>query len=366
MENNEGKEDIKEEQKEESKETERTEGQKENNEEKEIEKEKEKKVEEKIEKKEQEKKPEKQKEAKEQKPTKPKTKLLSSEWYDKNYKKLLVIAIIIFIASLAHLVVFYIQHGDIMNKDVSLTGGTTITVYESNINTKELENFLTNKLGQEVLIRKLEDISTRRTIAFIVETKADAQATKNALEEYLKYELNEKNSSIEISGSVLAQNFYNQLLMAIAIAFVFMMIVVFIIFRTFVPSIAVFFAAATDIIGALVLINLLGFRVSTAGIAAFLMLIGYSVDTDIMLTTKVIKRRGEGTVNSRIKLAFKTGLIMTLTSLIAVLLAYFIAEAPVLKEIFLVLSCGLFLDLLSTWLGNAAIIKWYCEKKKIN
>lgn len=363
MENNEDKKNIKEEQREESKKNQLNEEQKEHTEER---KEKEEKKEKKIEKREREEKSEEQKEAKEQKLTKSKTKFLSSEWYDKNHKKLLIIAILIFIVSLGYVVVFYIQHGDIMNKDVSLTGGTTITVYESNVNVKELENFLTNKLREEVLIRKLEDISTRRTMAFVVETKADAQATEAALEEYLKYELNEKNSSIEISGSALAQNFYNQLLIAIVIAFVFMMIVVFIVFRTFVPSIAIFFAAATDIVGALTLINLLGFRISAAGIAAFLMLIGYSVDTDIMLTTKVIKRRGEGTLNSRIKSAFKTGLTMTLTSLIAALAAYFIAEAPVLKEIFLVLSCGLFLDLFSTWLGNAAIIKLYCEKKKIS
>ncbi|MCX8193951.1 MAG: protein translocase subunit SecF [Candidatus Pacearchaeota archaeon] len=305
-------------------------------------------------------------EKKEQKSTKFKTSLLSSEWYDKNYKKLLIIAVLIFVASFTYLVFFYAQHGDIMNKDVSLTGGTTITVYESKVDVKELENFLTSKLAQEVLVRKLEDISTRRTIAFVVETKADPQVTKTAIEEYLKYELDDKNSSIEISGSALAQSFYSQLLIAIAIAFVFMAIVVFIVFKTFVPSIAVLFAAATDIIGALAIINLLGFRISTAGIAAFLMLIGYSVDTDIMLTTKVIKRRGEGTVNSRIKSAFKTGLVMTLTSLIAVFTAYFIVEAYVIKEIFLVLSCGLFIDLLSTWLGNAAIIKLYCEKKNIN
>jgi len=295
----------------------------------------------------------------------PKKKFFSSEWYDKHYKKLLLIAILLFVVSIGYIIIFYAQNGDIMHKDVTLTGGTTITVYKSDINMPELESFLKNKLGEDVIVRKLEDFTTRRTVAMVVETRADANVTKTALEEYLKYKLDDTNSSIEISGATLAKSFYNQLLIAMVIAFAFMAIVVFIVFRTFIPSIAVIFAGATDIIGALALVDLLGFRISTAGIAAFLMLIGYSVDTDTMLTVKTIKRRGEGPVNSRIKSAFKTGLVMTLAALAAVWIAYFISTAPVLKEIFLILGCGLFMDLLTTWLGNAAILKWYCEKKKI-
>ena len=42
------------------------------------------------------------------------------------------------------------------------------------------------------------------------------------------------------------------------------------------------------------------------GIAAFLLLIGYSIDSDILLTTKVLKRR-MGTLFERVKSAMKTG-----------------------------------------------------------
>jgi len=86
-----------------------------------------------------------------------------------------------------------------------------------------------------------------------------------------------------------------------------MSIVVFIIFRTPIPSIAVIFAAFTDIVLTIATANLLGMSVSTAGIVAILMLIGYSVDSDILLTTRVLKRKDER-VNSRIFGAFKTGI----------------------------------------------------------
>jgi preprotein translocase subunit SecF len=289
-----------------------------------------------------------------------------SIWYDKHYKKLLLVAILIFVASVVSIGIFYAQNGDIMHKDVTLTGGTAITVYTDQVNIDEISTFLKGKLGPDVSIRRLEDITTRKTTAFVVETTADSNALETALEEYLKYSLDGSNSSTEISGSTLAKTFYKQLLIAMIIAFIFMALVVFIIFKTFIPSVAVVFCAATDVIGALALANMFGFRVSTAGIAALIMLIGYSVDTDTMLTTKVIKRKGEGTLNSRIHSAFKTGIIMTLTSLVAVLAGYFIAQSSVLKEIFFILSCGLFMDLIMTWVGNAAILKWWCEKKKIN
>lgn len=304
-------------------------------------------------------------EIKQEKKEEPRKRFSASEWYDKHYKKLLLIAVLLFVLSVGYIIFFYVQHGDIMNKDVTLTGGTTITVYKSDINMAELESALKGKLGEDVIVRKLEDITTRRTIAIVVETRAEANSTKIAIEDYLKYKLDDTNSSTEISGTTLAKSFYNQLLIAMAIAFVFMAVVVFLVFRTFIPSIAVIFAGATDILGALVLVDIFGVRVSTAGIAAFLMLIGYSVDTDIMLTVKTIRRRGEGTVNSRINSAFKTGLVMTLAALVSSLIAHFISAASVIKEIFLILSFGLFMDLLTTWLGNAAILKWYCEKKKI-
>jgi preprotein translocase subunit SecF len=95
------------------------------------------------------------------------------------------------------------------------------------------------------------------------------------------------------------------------------------------------------------------------------MLIGYSVDTDILLTNRVLKRR-EGSLNRRIFSAFKTGITMTLTSLLAIITALLIVSSfsPVLTKIFTVLVIGLSFDLLNTWITNASIIKWYVKRKE--
>ena len=145
-----------------------------------------------------------------------------------------------------------------------------------------------------------------------------------------------------------------------------MSIVVFFSFKTFIPSLAVIFAAFSDIVMPLALIDFLGIKISAAGISAFLMLIGYSVDTDILLTSRALRKKG-GNLNQRIFGAFKTGSFMTLTALIAVLPAFFIISGlpDSFRQIFFILALGLFADLINTWLTNASIIKWYCVKRRI-
>ena len=130
-----------------------------------------------------------------------------------------------------------------------------------------------------------------------------------------------------------------------------------------VPAFAVILSAFADIIMTLAVINLVGIELSTAGIVAFLMLIGYSVDTDILLTTRLLRRR-EG-VNASLFKAFKTGMTMTITSIVAVmtaLIAIYSFES-VLNQIFTILLIGLGFDMFNTWVTNASIIKWYVGKQ---
>jgi preprotein translocase subunit SecF len=285
------------------------------------------------------------------------------KFHDKHYKLLLLIPVILLIFSFAYMSVFYSQNNDFFKKDISLTGGTTITVFEK-INSQELKINLESQL-EEINTREIYDIITREEKALIIETKSDVETTKQALENYLGYELTEENSSIEFTGSSLSESFYRQLLIALLIAFIFMALVVFIIFRTIIPSAAVIVSAFADILMTLVIVNLFGIKMSSAGIVAFLMLIGYSVDTDILLTTRILKRT-EGSLNERFFGAFKTGLTMTLTSLLAILAALIIVNSfsVILSQIFTILVIGLVFDIFNTWITNVSILKWYVLKKE--
>lgn len=258
---------------------------------------------------------------------------------------------------------FYSANGDFIHRDISLTGGTTVTLTES-LSSQDILQDLSGEI-ENLNVRDIYDVVTQEQIAVIVETTSGAEETREVLENYLGYELNEENSSFEFTGSSLSESFFRQLLIAVLIAFIFMALVVFLIFRTFVPSSAIILSAFADIFMTLILFNILGMKMSTAGIVAFLMLIGYSVDTDILLTNRVLKRR-EGTINDRIYSSFKTGMTMTLTSLIAVAVALVLVGplSDVLGKILTVIVIGLGFDILNTWVTNASIIKWYAIKKE--
>ena len=286
------------------------------------------------------------------------------KWHDKNYKLLLLIPIFFFVLSLLYIGKVYYETGDVIYKDVSLRGGTTITI-NGEVDQGILERALSDKFpGTSFTF--LTDLTTRKPIALIIQSYSSVEEIKPEIEKTLGYNLTEENSSIEFSGSTLSADFYKQLIIALIISFILMSIVIFVLFRTFVPSVAVILSAFADIVMPLALIDYFQIRLSAAGIAAFLMLVGYSVDTDILLTTRAIKNT-EGTLNYRIYRAFKTGLLMTLTAMAAVMpVFFFMTTLPdSFRQIFLILALGLLADILNTWITNVSIIKWYCVKKGI-
>ncbi len=282
-------------------------------------------------------------------------------FHDKHYKHLLLIPIALLLLSFAYVFIFYSQHGDFINKDISLTGGTSVTISEK-IDINKLKIDLSGKL-EELSVREIFDLITREKKAVIIETTTDGEKTKQVLQDYLGHELNSKNSSFEFTGPTLSQSFYEQLLIAVLFAFIFMGITVFIMFRNTVPSAAVVISAFADIFMTLAVVDFLGIKMSSAGIVAFLMLIGYSVDTDILLTNRVL-RSHDGNLNEKIFKSFKTGMTMTLTAISVVLISLIvsISFSVVLTQIFTVLLIGLFFDIFNTWVTNVSLIKWYVRK----
>jgi len=283
-------------------------------------------------------------------------------FWEKTYKIWMLIPFALTLFSLVYLSVFYANTGSLFYKDVSLTGGTSITVYSS-FDISQLQNQLKQDFP-DVVVRSMGDIASGKQIGFSVETASNATQLQEKIEGILEFKLTSDNSSIEFTGASLSQGFYKSLMLAMLIAFILMAIVVLVMFKTGVPSIAVIQAALTDIVVPIMVMDIFHVQISTAGIAAFLMLVGYSVDTDILLTNRTL-RKIELPLRQRFSSSLKTGLTMTLTSLLAVLAAYFVVFSPVLKQVFLILSVGLFVDMISTWLGNTAILKmWFDAKEK--
>ena len=128
-------------------------------------------------------------------------------------------------------------------------------------------------------------------------------------------------------------------------------------------------AAFCDMVISLAIFNLTGMKLNAAGVAAFLMIIGYSVDGEVVIASRLLKRR-DGTELQRIYGALKTGWTMTQTALVAVVVAYIFVQSEIVKQIMLILLIGLLVDTVITWIQNVGIIRWHLErsgkKKRVN
>jgi|APSaa5957512622_1039677.scaffolds.fasta_scaffold46621_2 preprotein translocase subunit SecF len=278
------------------------------------------------------------------------------------YKKLLLIPLALLIISLAILGVQYARNGQIIDKDVSLAGGISVTLILDDYNKESIQSTLQENFpDSDISIRELTNLGTGKQTGIIIDMTS---ATSAELIPILEENLNYSEISIQEIGSSLGDSFFKEMIGAIIFAFVLMAITILIIFRKLVPSAAVISSAILDIIVTLAIISLFGMKLSSAGIAAFLMVIGYSVDTDVLLATRLIKRKEAGSLNERLSKAFKTGITMTLTTLVALIVGLVISNSPIIKQMFGIIIIALVVDLISTWIMNASMLVWYIKKNE--
>ncbi len=176
------------------------------------------------------------------------------------------------------------------------------------------------------------------------------------------------NTSINEIAPVLGASFYSKAIGVAIAAIILIVIVVFLFFREFIPSVAIIACGILDVLGGLAGAVIFGIPLSMVSIVALLMLLGYSIDTDVLLTTKLLKR-SDGSARERCGDAMRTGIYMTTTTFIALLAMLIFAKLyniPIFFDISVILLSGLVVDLIATWMMNGPILLWYVEKKKSN
>ncbi len=164
----------------------------------------------------------------------------------------------------------------------------------------------------------------------------------------------------------LGTYFLQQMEYIIIAAFIIVAVAVFFIFRTPIPSLAVVFGAGNDILVALGAMGAFGIPLGVASIGGLLMLIGFSIDTDMLSAIRIIKRT-EGTPTDRAFSTMKTGLTMTSAAIISfgiLLIVSYFAFIPTYYEIASVVIFGLIADVFTTWFGNTVMVLWYKQRKE--
>jgi len=280
----------------------------------------------------------------------------------KNYKAGLFLSLVVLLASLGTIGFNLAATGKVVPLGIDFTGGTQATVqlaqgsHVSSSDITAVENAAARLIGGELRVRAAE------TQVFV---ESGQQLTKEVISDVMR-EAGVSFGSIDIYivGPALGSAFLGQAVQAIAAAFAAMAIVALVSFRSLVPSLAMILAGSSNLAFALAGMSILGLPLNLATLAGLLMVIGYSIDTNILLSTRVLRRRMES-VAERVVSSLNTGLTMTFAAMASVAVLYLVASlAPTLQQIAAIILLGLTADLIFTWLQNASILRLYLERKQ--
>ena len=232
---------------------------------------------------------------------------------------------------------------------IDFAGGTAVTVF-----TSDGREAIEATFSGYPLLSVGEGIGDGRYLQFGPMDDARYQSLVGLINE--KY----PDAKIDQIGETFGKTLQGQAFLALIFSFIGMSVVVLIAFRNVVPAGAVVLSAFADIAITAAVMQVIGIPLSLGTTAALLMLIGYSVDSDILLTTRLLKRKGK--LDEKLSGAFRTGIIMTTTTLAAIAAMWVVSTAgqiQIISEIAGVLLIGLFVDLMNTWMLNAGILKGY-------
>ncbi len=230
----------------------------------------------------------------------------------------------------------------------------------------DLRDRLSSRLKERVDVQ-YDAVSKTITVTAMDLDKAELDsALTYYLGEDVSVQLSKKNLNINAMQPTLGEKLRSDGLKAAIVGYILMVMVILLAFRDVVPSFAVLLSATCDAVIAMGFMSIFGIVMEPASLVALVMLIGYSVDTDILLTTRMLKRR-KGEINEAVDGAVKTGLTMTGTTFVVMLVVLIVSELfthlSALTSIASVLLLGLLADVFSTWFMNAGILKWYLEEK---
>jgi preprotein translocase subunit SecF len=267
-------------------------------------------------------------------------------------KQLVIIPLVLLVISVVLLALTMVSTGMPVTPGIDFSGGTAVTIFSTD--TREQ---LQSTFAGYPLVDIREGVNNGYFIKFGAMDDAEFRSLSVLIDQKFP------DAKVEKIGETFAKTLQSQAVLALVFSFIGMSIVVFLSFRTFVPSGAVVLSAFADMVMTAAAMNIIGIPLSLGTLAALLMLIGYSVDSDILLTNRVLKRQGK--LNDKLTGAFNTGIIMTSTTLAAIAAMFIVAwfgSVMILMEISAVLLIGLVFDVMNTWLTNVGILKWYVLK----
>ncbi|MDO8428346.1 MAG: hypothetical protein Q7S92_03975 [Candidatus Diapherotrites archaeon] len=285
--------------------------------------------------------------------------------YSGNYLRLLVIPLILFVV-LSFLA--FVSPG--VKPGIDLQGGTSFTLRTATqISSQELVDFLESEFNLHNV--SVTSVSSGTDYGFIVQfsdTLEDSDGLTASIQSRIQTQFNLEEITAfqfrEIAPAVGAI-FWETSVTVVIVAVILLFLVILFLFKDWVPAIVIILAGIFDALAGLAAMPFFGISLSLPTLSALLMVLGYSIDNEVLVNSRINFGVGK-TPKEQAVSSFKTGMLMTITALAAVLVMTvfsFFNQMISIYEIGIVLFFGLLGDVIVTWLMNTPILLWFAEKK---
>jgi preprotein translocase subunit SecF len=284
-------------------------------------------------------------------------------WHVKHLsaRKMIAIALLFAVASAAAIVV----RGIPLSPDFKSGTLISVTGLDNRPNASTVKQSLGGLLNTDVSVTITFDNSIitgkygfEAEVGLVIAENED-----NQIINFISTQFPGSNTLVLPRGAFLTNTFKSQAYRAVIFAFIFMSVVLFIFFWQPTAVGVMILCVAFDALVALGGMALFQVPLSFGSIAALLMIIGYSVDTDILLSNHMLKRTG-GEPRGHASNAMKTGLMTQGTTIIALVAINVLTTAPLLFELSIVLIFGLVGDVINTWFLNVGVLLRNIESHK--
>ncbi len=279
------------------------------------------------------------------------------DYYLKNYRKMIFIPIAFIIFFAASIGYHYYTHGEVVNEDLSLAGGISLTLNTNHsVSASLITSNLSTALNSPVSVSVLHAQFSNAITGYAITAGINVNTTQftNAVSKLFAMPVTSANSNIDYVSATIAQGALYDSLILLGAAFILVAIVSLFYFRNLSQAFSNVISIISDVINVVGLLDLLGISFSTASIAGILMIMGYSADRNIILATNILKRE-EANMKYRLLHTIKTSLTMDAAAFVTFIVLFFGTTNSLIQNIAIILVFGVLFDDFSVWILNGSI-----------
>jgi len=278
---------------------------------------------------------------------------------ENNYKKFLMISMVIFVIFVGIILFNYFKYEYIINKSITISGGY-VTLINNNyhITNPEIQNTLNQMNITDYVLYNTPNIIYIESGEQINET-----LLINLFNQDYNIKLLPTDISIQQYSSLVGNLIFNQFLFFVILAMILAAFIIFISFRASKITLNIISTILFDVVGLLSILSITKYPIGANGFIGMLMILGFAIDNNVVLSTNIVKEKEKPFIE-RVRMSFRVGMLMEIIALYTLLLLYFIVPEPSVDEFAFVLSVAIILDLLYYLIGNIPLYKYFEAKKE--